>query len=280
MTVLDPQLTENLVPEFRHKLSLERKLSAEEECFCDDACLKRYLRARRNDVDKALDKLISSLNWRNSFGVTRFSPDMFCKDMATGKLYPWNGLVEDRSVLILRKKLERITAEEGPQYLRYLVFMLESAIKLLPEGQEKLVLILDLNGYSRQNSPPLSYSLEMLRIFTGHYPERAYKIYLVDAPTIFSVLYTAVYPFIDPVTKEKINFVYSEKYLSGEVTETQDQKGFFKYLDAYKSTFDEEEVKKLVESVWPDSAEVEKDQVGTSSSDDQEDEFYEVSDEM
>lgn len=39
---------------------------------------------------------------------------------------------------------------------------------------------------------------------TKHYPERMQKFWIVGAPAIFSVLWNAVVPFIDEVTKSKI----------------------------------------------------------------------------
>eukprot|EP01023_Acetabularia_acetabulum_P037098 TRINITY_DN3513_c0_g2_i1.p1 TRINITY_DN3513_c0_g2~~TRINITY_DN3513_c0_g2_i1.p1 ORF type:complete len:280 (+),score=43.08 TRINITY_DN3513_c0_g2_i1:110-949(+) len=249
MVHLNPQKTEELVPELRSMLVEQRKLSPEEERFCDDSCLRRYLRARRNDKDKALEKLTYSLDWRQDFGVTSLTPNMFKKVIDEGQLYLWPKLVNNRCVIMSRKRTEKIKEEEMDLYLKFLVFMLESAIKMLPAGQEKAILIIDMNNYSRQNSPPLSYSLQVLRIFSGHYPERLHKFYLVDAPAIFSLLYTAVYPFIDPVTKEKINFVYSDKYLKGAVTEKNDPKQFLRLVEAYKTPFDKTQFQFLTQ-LW------------------------------
>jgi hypothetical protein len=44
-------------------------------------------------------------------------------------------------------------------------------------------------GYSRANSPPLSVSLATLRIFANQYPERLERVYFVDAPAVFSLLF-------------------------------------------------------------------------------------------
>eukprot|EP01026_Neomeris_dumetosa_P029495 TRINITY_DN2390_c0_g2_i1.p1 TRINITY_DN2390_c0_g2~~TRINITY_DN2390_c0_g2_i1.p1 ORF type:complete len:315 (-),score=33.94 TRINITY_DN2390_c0_g2_i1:307-1182(-) len=254
MVVIDLQLTDKLVPEIKSKLVEQRELSVEENHFCDDNCLKRYLRSRSNDVNKALIKLVGSLNWRKDFGVTALKPDTFEEDFQKGFIYVWNKTVDNRSVLVVRKRKDRIGPDEAPHYLQYLVFSLETAVKMLPPDVEKIVIILDMNGYSRENSPALSVTLETLRIFSGHYPERAYKVYIVDAPTIFSILYTAVYPFIDPVTKAKINFVYSEKYLAGEVQEEQDKKGFLKYFDVYKTPYNYEWYRELISKLWKEDS--------------------------
>jgi hypothetical protein len=49
-----------------------------------------------------------------------------------------------------------------------------------------------------------------LRIFAGHYPERLERVYFVDAPPVFSLLFGAIRPFVDPVTAAKVAFIKSE----------------------------------------------------------------------
>lgn len=39
---------------------------------------------------------------------------------------------------------------------------------------------------------------------TKHYPERMQKFWIVGAPAIFSVLWNAIIPFVDDVTRSKI----------------------------------------------------------------------------
>lgn len=39
---------------------------------------------------------------------------------------------------------------------------------------------------------------------TKHYPERMQKFWIVGAPAVFSILWNAIIPFVDEVTKSKI----------------------------------------------------------------------------
>ena len=46
-----------------------------------------------------------------------------------------------------------------------------------------------------------------LDLASRHYPERLGTFYLIDAPSIFNVLYSALMPFIDPATRSKIRLI-------------------------------------------------------------------------
>merc|ERR1711959_100353 len=66
---------------------------------------------------------------------------------------------------------------------------------------------------TRASSPPLSLTMETLKIMQNHYPERLAKCILVDSPFVFRVLWKVVYPLIDEVTRKKISLVRSGEQL-------------------------------------------------------------------
>ena len=106
--------------------------------------------------------------------------------------------------------------------MRHLVWNLEKAIACTtrrsqqvaspeeeeeqPQQLEKINLIIDYDGFKLKNAPPLSTSKYTLEILQNHYPERMYRIYCLNPPTVFRVFWNLVRPFVDPVTKEKVVF--------------------------------------------------------------------------
>lgn len=168
--------------------------------------------------------LKTSLEWRRTFGVAGLAPEEFESDLQSGRMYVSGHDTAGRPVLVIRKRADRMEPTNTDGYLRFLVFSLESAARAMQGGAEQWVWIMDMAGYSRANSPPLSVSLATLRIFANQYPERLHRVYFVDAPPVFSLLFGALKPFIDPVTAAKIAFLKSAE-LKQKMAGAQDSSG-------------------------------------------------------
>lgn len=57
--------------------------------------------------------------------------------------------------------------------------------------------------------PPLALQIECLRIVQAHYPERMGLAVVCHPPTVFWLIWRAIQPFLDPVTKAKVVFCTS-----------------------------------------------------------------------
>ncbi|KAL9655638.1 hypothetical protein ABK040_002301 [Willaertia magna] len=107
--------------------------------------------------------------------------------------------------------------------IKLLVYTVERAIDSMPEGVEQMCWVIDFNGYSTRNAPPFSVAKQTLSILNDCYPERLGSALLVDTPFIFNIFWRAISPFINPVTKAKINFVKGN--------DTEKAKQFSKFMD-------------------------------------------------
>ena len=104
--------------------------------------------------------------------------------------------------------------------MREQIYILESAVRSMPEhGDGKMNIIIDYQGWTLRNAPPLRTTKETISILQNQYPERLYKAYLYNPPGIFSVFFGMARPFLDPVTAAKINFIYSSNDKSLEILE-------------------------------------------------------------
>jgi len=208
---------------------------------------ERYLRARKGDVRQAARMLAETLRWRREVRPGEIDGREFDGWRRTEGLYVGGLDGSGRPVLVTRKKADGLRPGEEPRYLRHLAWTLENCARLMRPGQERWVWLMDLNGYSRANSPPLRVSLATLRTLADHYPERLERVYLVDAPGVFSVLWNVLWPFIDPVTRAKIKFVRSADYVAavgaGDAAAVRalDAKtgGFSEHFDEWRRPYDE-----------------------------------------
>lgn len=176
----------------------------------DEACCMRYLRARDGDLKKATAMLRATLKWRREFGVRTLVEDRFPvleKECATGKTFVLPGEDrEGRAILVMRNKNENTKDHDGN--VAHLVYQMERSVKAATQKRkETWCLVIDFEGYSVFNAPPMRTSRATLSIMQDHYPERLHRAYLVDAPWLFHGFFKLISPFIDPVTKRKIVFV-------------------------------------------------------------------------
>jgi hypothetical protein len=93
--------------------------------------------------------------------------------------------------------------------VKHLVYNLEKAIACMgARGDKKrFVILVDYTGFTMANSPPLKVTMDIAYIMQNHYPERLTRIYFINPPWNFSTFWAMVSPFLDQVTKEKIQFI-------------------------------------------------------------------------
>ncbi|KXZ55859.1 hypothetical protein GPECTOR_2g1410 [Gonium pectorale] len=217
MTVVDGHAQQDADAEAVQAVLAELKqlgdLNQEQLDSCDTATVRRYLCARSGNVHKAARLLHGTLKWREEFGVDTLSIGEFDgRHLSSGRMYIAGTDPSGKSILVTRKRSDAFQAGEHPAYLRFLVFTLETGVRSMRDGQEKWVWLMDMRGYSRANSPPLSVSMATLRILADHFPERLHRCFFIDAPSIFSFLFNALWPFVDSVTRQKIVFIQTKDY--------------------------------------------------------------------
>lgn len=190
----------------------------------DDLMIRRFLRARDLDVDKASAMFLKYMKWRKSFVPSgSVSPSEIADDLAQEKIYV-QGLDKKGRPIIVAFAAKHFQNKNGlDAFKRYVVFALEKLISRMPPGEEKFVSIADIKGWGYANSDIRGY-LGALTILQDYYPERLGKLFIVHAPYMFMKVWKIIYPFIDDNTKKKIVFVENKKLkatLLEEIDESQ-----------------------------------------------------------
>jgi hypothetical protein len=216
-------------------------LSQEEmDILSDDFVPLRHLRAEKGNVGKAIAAVKRTLKWRKEFRVDELktclldasttttttnisrgsgsSKDDDGDDLASilrqenesGKLYVRGYDKDGRALLYMRPGKEN--TNHHVNNMRHLVYHMEKALACsASRGQSKICIVIDYAGFQLRHAPPMSTSRFTLDVLQKHYPERLHCGYICNPPWIFQGFWKLVYPFIDPVTKQKICFCTSSK---------------------------------------------------------------------
>ncbi|CAN1173896.1 Phosphatidylinositol transfer protein 3 [Linum perenne] len=163
----------------------------------EDATLRRFLRARDMDVEKAAAMFIKYLNWRRSF--SSISTAQIPNEISQNKTFLQGSDRTGRPICVVL----------GARHFQNKI----GGVDEFKQGQEKFVVIGDLQGWGYANTDIRGY-LAALHILQDYYPERLGKLLIVHVPYVFMAVWKVVYPFIDVNTRKKIVFVENKKLTS------------------------------------------------------------------
>ena len=213
-----------------HDKSEKAPLIEDEKAWITRECILRYLRATKWNVHEAITRIEGTLAWRREFGIqyqedtkNSVNPELVAPESLTGKQVVLGFDNDARPCLYL--KPGRQNTKTSHRQVQHLVFCLEKVIDFMPSGQDSLALLIDFKNHPEISGnvetskvPPLSVGREVLHILQTHYPERLGKALLTNIPFLGRAFLKLIYPFIDPLTREKlvfdaefINFVKGEQ---------------------------------------------------------------------
>jgi hypothetical protein len=208
-----------LISEFAYAIQTQLSVSAP-----DNHTLARFLVARRFDIPKATEMYRKYLQWQVEFGVDELSTFIVPELPSIKEYYPHGYHKTDkygRPVYIERvgqldiDKLLEATTEE--RLLKYCVREYEKVhSQVFPACSEALgtnvrlsIVLVDLNGMTMKHLSKKVYGF--LKIISGitqeYYPEILHKMFIVNAPKIFTIMWSIIKPWIDKRTKAKISII-------------------------------------------------------------------------
>lgn len=186
----------------------------------DDFSLMKWLKARCFDVDKAEAMFRASMAYRERMKVDTLltdwePPEVLTKYMTGGfvghdkegsavrvELY---GRLDMKGLMFSckRQDMERFKLMQNEQ----LVKDWEEMSRKLNKRVDGVTVIFDMEGVSSKMlwRPGLQMYLHLVRVLEDNYPEALKKLFIVNAPRIFPLLYKISRPLVSEDTKKKIH---------------------------------------------------------------------------
>ncbi|PWN28100.1 hypothetical protein BDZ90DRAFT_231861 [Jaminaea rosea] len=187
----DPQAEEKAPTEWEKLRMLSRE------------SMLRYLRATKWDLAQAKKRLTDTIAWRREFRVDQLDPNVVEPEARSGKETVLGFDNNARPLHYMHP--HRNDTKETPRQMEFAVWILERCIDLMPPGVEQLALLINFDHKSR-NPTSISNAKLMLYILQNHYVERLGVALCINVPWVFKAFWSAIQPFIDPVTKSKCKF--------------------------------------------------------------------------
>ncbi len=128
---------------------------------------------------------------------------------------------EGRATLFFIPRL--VQSHDAEWTLKEAIYSIERAIACSKASDHTINAVVDFTGFSiTQHSPPLEIGKQFMTALRSHYAGQIHRIFLIDTPYSFSMLWTVFSPFVGTSTRDKIKFVNGERCKQRELTQVYD----------------------------------------------------------
>lgn len=177
---------------------------------------QRYLESKNGDVELATEKVRKTLQFRKDLdieGLMKAFDDPqseyaapLQQQLSEQKFFVEGYDKDGRSTLFF---IPRNTREFDKEWhLKEALYSMERAIACSKADDFTINAVVDFSGFSlTKHSPPIDIGKDFLTTLRSHYAGQINKIFLLDCPTSFSILWTIFSPFVGTNTKSKIEFI-------------------------------------------------------------------------
>ena len=225
-------LQDNLIIEVRNRLTLELKQRDESlnKYFLDDKNIYRCIKAKHENIEKAIKMIIETNQWRNKYDINNFGTVNIYEKIKIAKKYFnffWLGYdnvghpiyVECQGTINFKNLFEELTIDDLVDiYISHQEFALKNIYTPSPNKCDsvitKMFAIIDMKGVGLTTfgKKMYSYIKRIIQIGNDHYPETSYKIYLINTPLLFSFIWKIIKVWLEEDTKQKITIFRDNGY--------------------------------------------------------------------
>ncbi|CRK28598.1 CRAL-TRIO domain-containing protein C3H8.02 like [Verticillium longisporum] len=218
-----------------------------------DAIVLRFLRARKWDVEKAMEMLTSTIDWRHERRmdeeivrkgesvafITSPSEDEknFLAQYRSGKSYVRGSDMEGRPVYIVKARLHNPSLQSAAAMEAFVLHNVETISLMVKAPNDKTCLVFDLSGFGLRNMD-FHVVQFLVQVFEARYPESLGLVLVHNAPFVFWGIWSVIKHWLDPVVASKITFTSGKTGLSKYIPPENLQKSYggndsweYKYIE-------------------------------------------------
>lgn len=190
-----------------------------------DTTLMRFLRARQLDLGKATEMYTRHRRWRTAFGADTIGDFDFHERNQVIEVYPSGyhqtgrlghpvyiervGKLDVDSLLEITT-IDRYLKAHVQNYEAMVEHKFPSCALEYKTPVSQIITIMDLEGVSMGfffNSKNKSILKRVISLDQDNYPECLYKMFVINAPWMFTAAYSVFKTFFDPATLQKIKIM-------------------------------------------------------------------------
>ncbi|XP_064960355.1 uncharacterized protein LOC135650861 isoform X2 [Musa acuminata AAA Group] len=173
----------------------------------DNFMLRRFLRARDLDIEKASFLFLKYLKWRRTAVPNGFISEAEIRnDLSLKKVFMQGFDKTGQPIVVAFGAKHYHSKRNMNEFSSFVIYVLDRICARMPTGQEKFTCIGDLKGWGLSNCD-IRACIAALDIMQNYYPERLGRVFLVHVPYLFMKAWKIIYPFIDKNTRKKFVFV-------------------------------------------------------------------------
>jgi len=176
--------------------------------YLDDILL-RFLRATQWNVDQALERCKTTLDWRRNFqetGVATVKRSECQDQLDTGIMFFCGTDRFGHPLAYVRVRLYNPKKFDQAAIRRVTVWSFEAGRAMLRPPVQMASLVFDMTGFGLSNMD-YDYTKFLIATFRDFYPESLGVALVVNAPFIFKGCWKLIKGWLDPNTVSKIHFV-------------------------------------------------------------------------
>ncbi|KAG7110451.1 CRAL-TRIO domain-containing protein C3H8.02 like [Verticillium longisporum] len=201
-----------------------------------DAIVLRFLRARKWDVEKAVEMLIATIDWRYERRMDEEIKN-FLAQYRSGKSYVRGSDLEGRPVYIVKARLHNPSLQSAAAMEAFVLHNVETISLMVKAPNDKTCFVFDLSGFGLRNMD-FHVVQFLVQVFEARYPESLGLVLVHNAPFVFWGIWSVIKHWLDPVVASKITFTSGKTGLSKYIPPENLQKSYggndsweYKYIE-------------------------------------------------